>query len=387
MTRLQVPPPPRLRLPHTLPDADPVSRAAPEDPENLLLWRRPDAEGRAALTDPYHPEAFWVDPEDDLPQLNPHLKNLSGLYYTLPPLFLPHRPELWVRGDLPGGWEYTAPDGTTQRLRISPDVMVGEEPAPEEHRTYRSEWDGPVLFAVEILSASTASRDLGPKRQDYARGPRPQELLYYYPATNELWLDRWNGRAYDEVYWGRWAPGAPIRVWSTVLGLGFGVETPGELDVYTPDGQRVDRVEEYPERLQEATQQRQQAEALRRVAEAHAEEEAEQRRLAEEQLRVAEANAQEEAEQRRVAEAHAQAEAKQRHQAEEQRRVAEQQRHAAEAHAQAEAEQRRLAEAHAQEAAEQRRLAEARAVAADARLQELERLVAALQADRSPPAE
>jgi len=171
--------------------------------------------------------------------------------------------------------------------RISPDVLVARDIAPEERRVYAVEREGKGPdVVIEFTSKQTKKNDLGKKRRIYAWLEVKEYFLF--DPLGEYLKPRFQG---FRLIGGEYVPmhtAAESRLHSEVLGLDLVVEK-NNLRFYDP------RTRERLRTHREAEAERRQAEAARRQAEAARRQETIERKAAEEQARR-------EAETRRMAE-------------------------------------------------------------------------------------
>lgn len=116
-----------------------------------------------------------------------------------------------------------------------PDFFVvrGVDPRPRRSWAVWEEGGRTPDVIVEVLSASTAANDRGPKKTIYERTLRTPEYFLFDPETAELEGFRLAGGRYRPI-----APDAAGRLASEQLELSLGVHE-GQLRFFTADGALV----------------------------------------------------------------------------------------------------------------------------------------------------
>lgn len=147
----------------------------------------------------------------------------------------------------------------------SPYIFVAERARPHPLPSSFRRWEhGPLRPVIEIGSRSSLRRDVGPKLEQYAKGLRPGEYLYYDADHAVRTLHRRVGEEYVEVH-----PDARGRVWSEGAQASFGIEADGFLRAFDAAGNRLPSHEETEALWQEAERER--SELTQRVAALEAE--------------------------------------------------------------------------------------------------------------------
>ena len=123
-------------------------------------------------------------------------------------------------------------DEGNPRKRVCPDIYVTLGIPKRERRSYKI-WDEGKSpdFIMELLSDETRKRDFGFKKRLYQNVFHTKEYFLYDPDTEELYGYRLTEKRYRLV-----RLDADFRLFSSILGLLFGVDTQGWLRVYRPDG-------------------------------------------------------------------------------------------------------------------------------------------------------
>ena len=188
------------------------------------------------------------------------------------------RPDVYVSGNIFVYCEQRAPRGGQPAPAVSPDILVAFGVPRRDRRSYRVWEEGKAPdFVLEVLSRSTAARDLDGKARLYARlGVR--EYFLFDPAGDEMPTLLQGYR----LRWGRYEPLAargPLEVRSEVLGLDLGVD--GERHLRMRDA----RTGENLPSAEESEAGRRSAEARAERAEAQAEREARRAERAEARLK------------------------------------------------------------------------------------------------------
>jgi len=172
------------------------------------------------------------------------------------------RPEVYIGSDLFIFWE----KGDPSRLE-APDIFVC--PKAERHgrvrKSYRlwRELSGPQ-FVMEVLSDSTEDLDWGDRYRVYRDELRVPEYFIFDPHHHRrFWGFRLQGHDYVEI-----ERDARERVWSQQLGLWFGTDDHGLVQLWDAEDRPFMKHVEAVRRAQ-AELRRAQAEAHRADAEAH----------------------------------------------------------------------------------------------------------------------
>ncbi|HEY7782513.1 MAG TPA: Uma2 family endonuclease [Ktedonobacterales bacterium] len=244
-------------------------------------------------TDVYYPDSDG----QPMGETDRHRDLLFALVFALTQHFAPH-PDVYVTGNLFIYYVRGDPN-----KNISPDVCVVFGSPQRPRNTYQVWRDGPFpQMVIELASASTRTRDLGPKRAVY-EGLGVLEYYIFDPhaeaeettaptAAGEL---HYYQRASAEMPWGpRRRARGETPVYSGLLGLGLSVrgqdlrfvdETTGAL-LPTPAEEAAGRRQEAAARRHEAAGRRREAAARRREAAARQAAEARAQALAEEVARL-----------------------------------------------------------------------------------------------------
>ena len=178
---------------------------------------------------------------------------------------LRHRPDVYISGNI---FVYYQPGNPA--LSVSPDILVSLGVERRDRRTYRTWEEGKAPdFVLEVLSPSTAWKDLTTERDVYAKlGVR--EYFLFDPAGDRM-RPPLQGYRLD---WGRYEPLPaldPLAVRSGVLGLDLWVDDLRHLrmrDAMT--GENLPSIEESEEGRREAESRAESAETRAQQAEARA---------------------------------------------------------------------------------------------------------------------
>lgn len=113
--------------------------------------------------------------------------------------------------------------GEARRRQVAPDVLVAFAPR-HARESYDLETEGAFPpFVLEVLSPSSAMRDLEQKRDLY-RALGAQEYMLFAPDPRLAEQPLQGYRRTTTGRFERWLPDATGRLWSDVLGLGLVVE-------------------------------------------------------------------------------------------------------------------------------------------------------------------
>ena len=155
-----------------------------------------------------------------------HVKQLARLLDVLETYFA-SEPDVYVSGNNLMYYEEENP-----RKKVCPDIYVTLGIPKRERRSYKIWIEGKSPdFILELLSDETRKRDFGFKKRLYQNVFQTKEYFLYDPDTEELYGYRLTESRYRLV-----KPDADFRLFSSILGLLFGVDTQGWLRVYRPDG-------------------------------------------------------------------------------------------------------------------------------------------------------
>lgn len=175
-------------------------------------------------------------------------------------IYFQARSDVYVSGNLFVYYEEGNPEAV-----VAPDVFVVFGVEKRQRSSYQLWLEGNKApnFVLEILSKSTRSKDLGPKRGTYAFLGVSEYFLYdptgeaMNPPLKGLRLVREN---YEEIPFNTLSDGS-ILLQSQVLGLELRVES-GQLHFYNPTtSKKLLNLQEAEQALQEAEQSLREAQA------------------------------------------------------------------------------------------------------------------------------
>ncbi len=193
-------------------------------------------------------EFYPLHEEDDVPETPPHEARSRYARDAIEA----HFPTWFVTGNVCIYWER----GNTRDYR-APDVMVVKAPLTEPVvRIYQLWRQPPVAFVLEVASRSTFRIDEGPKVADYQDLVKAGEYLHVDLDQGRQRLWRLSPAGYEEA-------GVAVngRLQSQELGLEFALTEEGELQIFTPEGERLLSHEEEVARRKQAEEHAAEADA------------------------------------------------------------------------------------------------------------------------------
>ncbi|MDJ1170700.1 Uma2 family endonuclease [Roseofilum sp. BLCC_M154] len=204
-----------------------------------------------------HPQIEYPE-SDGLPLADNTLqfRYITTIQGGLDALYLDN-PDVFIAGDLL--WYPVEGDNET---RMAPDVMVAFGRPKGDRRSYKQWEEGGIAPQVvfEIASRSNTLKELEEKKLKFYNRYGVQEYYLFDPERGTL--KGWMGQQEDELL-----PIASMQNWvSPLLKVRFQVTEVGELELYTPSGERFATYVEAIAQLKQERERIQQLEQAQRRA-------------------------------------------------------------------------------------------------------------------------